>query len=59
MFYLVGLVCNDTGSNDDRANVHVAIIDQPRLLMGVRVAAVGKGGYSAKLWRSLRPQTAV
>ena len=46
MFYLVGLVCNDTGSNCDRADVHVAVVDVPAFIAGVVRSAAGKGGHA-------------
>jgi hypothetical protein len=46
MFYLVGLVCNDTGSNRDRVDVHVAVVDEPALLSGIRIAAAGEHNHA-------------
>ena len=46
MFYLVGLVCNDTGSNRDRADAHVAVEDVPAFIAGVVRSAAGKSGHA-------------
>ena len=35
----------NTSAGPDRANVHVAAADQPRLVMGIWIAAAGESGH--------------
>jgi hypothetical protein len=41
-----GMVVRDTGSSRDRADMDVAVIDQPAFFAAVVVAAAGKGGHA-------------
>jgi hypothetical protein len=36
----------DSGSNRDRADVHITVVDPPAFLVGVGVAAAGKSGHA-------------
>jgi hypothetical protein len=39
----------DAGSHPDRADVDVAVVDEPALLSGIRIAAAGEHNHAPKI----------